>query len=88
MKFIRLFPFLVLSPRVQEGKGQENTIVTAVEAVPVGSKPPAAVGVRISTGERHGFGASAPFSTRALSKLVKLVEPFSTLTEKLLPFII
>ena len=30
-------------------------------AVSAGSKPPAAVGVRISTGEKHGFGAAAPF---------------------------
>ena len=33
----------------------------------MGSKPPAAVSVRISTGERHGFGAAAPLSTMASS---------------------
>ena len=39
----------------------------AVETVPAGSKPPAAVSVRISTGERHGFGTTAPLSTRTSS---------------------
>ena len=38
-----------------------------VEAVSGGSKPPAAVGVRISMGERHDFVASVPLSTRASS---------------------
>ena len=73
-------------------------VLIAVEAVPVGSKPPAVVGVQIFTGERHGFDASAPLSTRASSlqrraggsaiipKLVKLVESPSTLTEELPPF--
>ena len=42
-------------------------VFIAVEAVPTGSKPPAAVVVRISTSERHGFGAAAPSSTRASS---------------------
>ena len=36
-------------------------VLATVEAVPAGSKPPAAVSVRISTSERHGFGAAAPF---------------------------
>ena len=40
-------------------------VFIAVEAVPARSKPPAAVGVRISTGEEHGFGATAPLSTSA-----------------------
>ena len=39
----------------------------AVEAVPVGGKPPAAVSVLISTGERHTFGPAAPLSTMASS---------------------
>ena len=43
------------------------SVLVAVEAVPAGSKPPAAVSVRISTGERHGFGAAAPLSTRTPS---------------------
>ena len=68
-------------------------ILIAVEAVPAGSKPPAAVGVRISTGERHGFGTSAPLSIRVPSlqgraggsvesspKLVKFVGPSPTQT--------
>ena len=42
-------------------------VVVAVEAVPVRSKPPVAVGVRISKGERHGFGAVAPLPTRVSS---------------------
>ena len=37
----------------------------AVEAVPAESKPQAAVRVRISAGERRGFGAAAPLSVRA-----------------------
>ena len=35
-------------------------VLIAVGSVPAKSKP---VGVRISTGERHGFGASALLST-------------------------
>ena len=42
-------------------------VLVVVEAVPAGSKPPAAVGVRISKGERRDFGAAAPLSTRASS---------------------
>ena len=42
-------------------------VLVAVEAVSAGSRPPAAVSVRISTGERHGFGASAPLLTMASS---------------------
>ena len=42
-------------------------VLVAVEAMPAGSKPPAAVGERISNGERHDFGAAAPFSTKASS---------------------
>ena len=62
----------------------------AVEAEPAESKPPAAVSVRIFRGERHGFGAAAPSSTKTsslqgragglafMSKLVELVGPGST----------
>ena len=69
-----------------------------VKAVLAGSKPPAAGGVRISTGESHGFGASAPLSARASSvqgkaggsaimpKLIELIGPASTLfAEELSP---
>ena len=42
-------------------------VLIAIEAVPAGNRPPAAVRVRISTSERHGFGAEAPLSTRASS---------------------
>ena len=71
-------------------------VLIIVEAVPAGSKPPGAVGVRIPTGERHGLSAPAPLSTRTLSlqggaggsvesspKLVKLFEPSSTLVKKI-----
>ena len=33
----------------------------------MGSKPPAAVGVRVSKGERHDFGAAVPSSISASS---------------------
>ena len=42
-------------------------VFIAVEAVSAGSKPPGAVSVRVSTGERHDFGAAVPLSTRASS---------------------
>ena len=64
--FARLVIFLV-SPRLQEKNGRGIMVLITVEAVPAGSKPPAAVGVRISTGERRGFGVAAPLSTRASS---------------------
>ena len=43
-------------------------VLVTVEAVSAGSKPPAAVGVRISKGETHDFGAAAPLPTRASSR--------------------
>ena len=67
MKFARLVLSLVSSPRAQEGSGRKNMVLIAVEAVPAGNKPPAAVGVRISTGERQSFGSSASLSTMASS---------------------
>ena len=42
-------------------------VLVAVEAIPAGSKPPAAVNVRISTGERQDFGAATPLSTTVSS---------------------
>ena len=42
-------------------------VIVAVEVLPVGSKPPAAVGVCISRGERHSFGTAAPLSTKTSS---------------------
>ena len=99
--FVRLVFSLTSSLRVQEGSGREKMIPSAVEAVPVGGKPPTAVGVRISTGERHGFGAAAPSSTRASSleqrrvggpvesspKLVRQIGSVLTCTEELSPLI-
>ena len=76
-------------------------ILVAVEVVPTGSKPPATVCVRISTGERHGSGAAAPLSTRASflvqgraggpvkssPKLSRHIESVSIWAEHLTPFI-
>ena len=42
-------------------------VVVAVEVLPVGSKPLAAVSMCISTGARHGFGAAAPLSIKTAS---------------------
>ena len=42
-------------------------VLIAVEAVPAGSKLPAAVGVRVSKSEINGFGAAAPLHTKASS---------------------
>ena len=42
-------------------------VLVAVEAMSAGSKPPAAVGERISKDERQEFGAAAPFSTKTSS---------------------
>ena len=70
--------------------------LVAVDAVPAGSKPPVAISVRISKGERHDFGAAAPLPTRASSleqgraggsvklppKLAELVRPAWTLLAK------
>ena len=101
LKFVRLVLFLVLLPRVLEGGSRGKMGFTAVENVPAGSKPPVTVGVRISTGEGHGFSALASLSTRPsslnigrrvegsaiLPKLVKLVGSSSALAEELFPFI-
>ena len=46
-------------------------VLVTVEAVPAGSKTPADVGVRISKGERHDFGAAAPLSIRGHHPLSK-----------------
>ena len=66
-------------------------IVVAIEALPVGSKSPATFSVPIYTGERHGFDAAAPLSSKTSSlrgragdsafmpKLVELVGPACTL---------
>ena len=70
-------------------------VLIVVEAVPAGSKPPAADGsMRTSTGGKCGFGTSAPSLTRAslvhfsgaikrgsaiMPTLVKLVRPSSTI---------
>ena len=76
-------------------------VLSVVEAVPADSKPPAAdVDVHISTDKRHGFGASAPSSTRVpslhigragdstfLLELVEIVGPFSARAEDISPWL-
>ena len=42
-------------------------VLVTIEASTVGSKPPAAVGERISKGGIHDLGAAAPLATRASS---------------------
>ena len=42
-------------------------VLVAIEVLPVESKPPAAVGERISKDERHDLGATTPLPTRASS---------------------
>ena len=64
LHFIRPVLSLVSSPRLQERSGRRKMALIAVEAVPEGSKPPAADGsMCTSTGGRCGFGASAPSLT-------------------------
>ena len=46
-------------------------VFVAVELLPVGSKPLAAVVVRIFKGERHDLGAASPFLTTTSSLLGK-----------------
>ena len=59
--------FLVSQKRLQESGGGGNMALIVIEAVPAGSEPSAVVVVRISPGEEHEFGTSAPSSTGALS---------------------
>ena len=47
--------------------GWSKVIFVVVEVSPAGNKPSAAIGERISKGERHDFGAAVPLSTRASS---------------------
>ena len=66
-------------------------VLIAAEAVSAGSRPLVAVSVRISTGERLGFGALVPLSNKTSSlrgraggsavipKLVELLGPAPTL---------
>ena len=92
--------FISLAGQKFQRGGGGKMILVAVDAVPAGSKPPAAVGVRISTVERQDFIASTPLSTRAspmnfsgaikrssaiMAKLIKLVGSSSTLSEELSP---
>ena len=67
-------------------------ILVAVEALPAGRKSPEAVSVRISTGEKHGFGAEAPLSTKTPSlrerREVQLAcRSRSNLSDRLGPFL-
>ena len=59
-----------------------------VEAEPARSKPLAGVSMRISTGERHGFGASARWWTRASSfHFARAKRPADFLSPKLVRFV-
>ena len=57
----------VSSGRQNQRVGWSKVVFVTVEVLSLGSKPPAAVGERISKSERHGLGAAAPLSTRASS---------------------
>ena len=66
MNFVRLVPFSLSSPRLQEKSGRRKMVLVAVEAVPLGSWPPAVNGsIRTFTSGRCDFGASAPLLTKA-----------------------
>ena len=88
------------SVRQDQNVGWSKVVHVAIEFLPVGSKPPVAVGERISKGEKHDFGAAASFSTTTSSlqgrtgssaftpKLIEHIEPGSTwIAEKLSPCI-
>ena len=57
----------VSSVRQNQRVGWSKVVFVAVEVLLVESKPPAALGERISNSERHKLGAAAPLSTRASS---------------------
>ena len=58
---------VVFSVRQNQRGNWWKVVFVAVEVLPVGSKPPAAVGEGISKGERHDSVAAAPLPTRASS---------------------
>ena len=91
---------IVSSVRQNQRVEWSKVFLVTVEVSPVGSKPPAAVGERISEGERHDLGAASPFSTTtsslqgraggstSMAKLVEHIGSVSTrLAEKLSPCI-
>ena len=57
----------VSSARQNQRVGWLTVVLVAIEASPVGSKPPAAVGERISKSGRQDLDAAAPFSTKMSS---------------------
>ena len=61
---IEFLKFVSLVRQNQKGSWWKVVFVVVV-AMPAGSKPPAAVGERISEGERYNLGAAAPLSTKA-----------------------
>ena len=92
-------PLLSFSEKLQGRGGGGKMVLSVVEAEPASGKPPAGVNVRISTGERRDFGASAPSLTRAssldlvksgssakLPKLVKLVGSSLTRADEISPY--
>ena len=90
----------LVSRRLQERGGRGKIVLIVVEVVPAGSKPPVADdSIRTSTGERRGFGASAPLMTSAsflhieraggsaiLPRLVELVGPSMAQEELISPY--
>ena len=102
LKFNRQFvallylPVSLVSQRLRERGGRGKMDLIVLEVTPAGSKPPAADdSMRTSTSGRCGFGASAPFSTRASSLhieraggsaiLPKLVGPSTARAEEISP---
>ena len=83
---VYLFGISTQAPRKRLGGG--NVVLSVVEAEPACSKRLVVVDVAISTGERRGFGASAPLLTRASAKFLsgaqgsvvspELVQPFGS----------
>ena len=63
IKFLKFVSLVRQNQRV----GWSRVVFIAVEVLPVGYKPPAAVGERIFKDERHDLDAAALLSTRASS---------------------
>ena len=61
VKFLKIVSLVWHNQRVEWSNGA----VIAVKVSPVGIKPPAAVVMHISKGERHDLGAAAPMPTKA-----------------------
>ena len=60
-------PKFVPSVRQNQSVGWSKVVSVAVEVLPVGSKPSAAIDERISKGKRYDLGAAVPLSTTTSS---------------------